>query len=337
MLRREALAMRSLCHPNVVQILGVVLDHHAYVAILLELAEFGSLRDMMDDHAPLLLRRPDAQLRLALQIAQGMAFLHSRKPPVLHHDLKSANVLLFAGPAAAADAADAADGAAGLRGGAVDGEPCSASPAASAYGLTAGQSVSSISAGQSVSSISAGQSVSSIDELSVGRLCAKLCDFGLASGHVGDGIGMTALQTTRRSHNGGGTGGGTLAYTAPEAFAEEYALPSEVYSYGILIWELLTCEVPWAAPAANGRPYVAATLMHAVCHGTRPPLPKGVAESVLGGLAQRCWHASPTARPDFNQVVVQVQLGLRQSMIRSTRGWERLRRVQGTGDRLRGS
>ena len=43
--------MRQLSHPNIVQILGVVLDHKGLaVALLMELADYGSLRDAMDDH-----------------------------------------------------------------------------------------------------------------------------------------------------------------------------------------------------------------------------------------------------------------------------------------------
>jgi len=36
----------------------------------------------------------ELRIRIALDIAQGMLFLHSSHPPVLHHDLKSLNVLI---------------------------------------------------------------------------------------------------------------------------------------------------------------------------------------------------------------------------------------------------
>ena len=38
------------------------------------------------------------QRQLAAGIATGMAFLHAQPKPVLHHDLKSANILLFDAP-----------------------------------------------------------------------------------------------------------------------------------------------------------------------------------------------------------------------------------------------
>ena len=255
--RREALAMRRLAHPNVVQILGVILDHPGYVALLMERADYGSLRDALDDHGALVAAKADVQLRLALHIAEGMAYLHAREPPMLHHDLKSANVLLFAGPGGAQTAR---------------GPP-------------------------------------QLDEGSVRHLQAKLCDFGLASG-LGTSHGATALQSTRTN----GAGGGTLAYSAPEAFSDEYVLASEVYSYAIILWEVITSKIPWVTNPANGKPYTQATLMHAVLSGKRPELPDGLANSVLGGLAQRCWQGSAAARPSFEMVRRHLQLGLRQSM-----------------------
>lgn len=33
-------------------------------------------------------------LRIAYQVAVGMSYLHSRNPPIVHRDLKSANILL---------------------------------------------------------------------------------------------------------------------------------------------------------------------------------------------------------------------------------------------------
>lgn len=83
MLRREALAMRGLSHPNVVDLLGIVLDHKAWVALLMEHAEYGSLRDALDDHAGVLAGHPTARLRIALDVAHGMAYLHALEPPIL--------------------------------------------------------------------------------------------------------------------------------------------------------------------------------------------------------------------------------------------------------------
>ncbi len=36
----------------------------------------------------------DASMKLALQFVDGVQFLHTRKPPIVHRDLKSLNIVL---------------------------------------------------------------------------------------------------------------------------------------------------------------------------------------------------------------------------------------------------
>lgn len=242
--RREALALRSLTHPNIVETLGLISDRPSYVAILMELADFGSLRAILDaPHASVLLSHPQAQMRAVLDVAKGMAYLHGQAPPILHHDLKSANILVFGrGP--------------------------------------------------------------SLDSSSVLTLVAKLCDFGMVSG-------LGNVSSTLQSTRVGGGGAGTLAYTAPEAFDDRYGAPAEVYAYGIIVWEVLTGQVPWASNPATSKPYTHGALVRAVMSGERPPLPGAVdgagasdgpvAARLLAPLAARCWVGDPASRPLFDR------------------------------------
>jgi len=39
-----------------------------------------------------------ARLQMAVDVAEGMAFLHSREPPLIHRDLKSHNLFVQEGP-----------------------------------------------------------------------------------------------------------------------------------------------------------------------------------------------------------------------------------------------
>ena len=84
--------MQSLKHhPNIVQLRGAALgDGTAW--IVMELASDGN----MSDYPPLSRAPVDPRLLCAayLQIALGLAYLHSRSPPVLHLDLKHNNVLV---------------------------------------------------------------------------------------------------------------------------------------------------------------------------------------------------------------------------------------------------
>ena len=97
--KREVDALRRLVHPNVVRLHGVVVDEQSSVGMLLELAPRGSLRNLLDSSPAEVVSRDAVQMELAANVAAAMAFLHAQTPPVLHHDLKSGNVLVFAGEA----------------------------------------------------------------------------------------------------------------------------------------------------------------------------------------------------------------------------------------------
>lgn len=86
----EAGMMAILRHPNVLQLFGCSLTAQA-IWIVSELCSLGSLRQVLDDQErelPLELR-----VNLALQVAEGMVYLHTQDPPIIHRDLKSHNIL----------------------------------------------------------------------------------------------------------------------------------------------------------------------------------------------------------------------------------------------------
>ena len=87
----EAGMMAILRHPNVLQLFGCSLTAQA-IWIVSELCSLGSLRQLLDDHE----RSLPVQLRvnLALQVAEGMTYLHNQDPPIIHRDLKSHNIFV---------------------------------------------------------------------------------------------------------------------------------------------------------------------------------------------------------------------------------------------------
>ena len=97
-LRRDILALVGIRHPRVVTMLGVTeldVEGERGVCLVMELMELGSLWDLLHNRAfPL---HADTALGFLEGVAQGMRFLHGALPPVLHCDLKSANVLVDAG------------------------------------------------------------------------------------------------------------------------------------------------------------------------------------------------------------------------------------------------
>jgi hypothetical protein len=92
---REARLGLRLEHPNLVQLYGVLQIPARGLALVLELAEGGSLRAVLDDVAGQPQLGWPVRLRWLVGISAGVAKLHSLLPqPIIHRDLKAANVLL---------------------------------------------------------------------------------------------------------------------------------------------------------------------------------------------------------------------------------------------------
>ncbi|KAL7522272.1 hypothetical protein ACHAWX_006965 [Stephanocyclus meneghinianus] len=87
----EAGMMAILRHPNVLQLFGCSLTAQA-IWIVSELCSLGSLRQVLDDRERTL--PMDVRLNLALQVAEGMSYLHTQDPPIIHRDLKSHNIFV---------------------------------------------------------------------------------------------------------------------------------------------------------------------------------------------------------------------------------------------------
>jgi len=90
MLLREFRALQQAQHPHVVRMYGVVVEE---LVLLMELSQLGSLRCLLTTSPALVLNSQPAQFSLFIGIARGMAFLHDQN--ILHHDLKSDNVLVW--------------------------------------------------------------------------------------------------------------------------------------------------------------------------------------------------------------------------------------------------
>lgn len=89
---------------------------------------------------------------------------------------------------------------------------------------------------------------------------------------------------------------GTPNYMAPEFIqGEEYDLPVDVYSFGIILWEMFTEEVPFAGKESHN------IIFMVVIQHTRPPLPEGIPEN-LKKLIEMCWAQDPQERPTFEQI-----------------------------------
>lgn len=113
----------------------------------------------------------------------------------------------------------------------------------------------------------------------------KVADFGVARVKTMDGSSMTAET-------------GTYRWMAPEVISHQhYNHKCDVFSYGILLWELVS---------GGDIPYPGYTPLQAavgvVQRGLRPTIPPSC-HPVIAQVMQYCWQPDPNARPEFEQIV----------------------------------
>ncbi|XP_020218062.1 serine/threonine-protein kinase STY46 isoform X3 [Cajanus cajan] len=156
--RKEIDIMKRLRHPNVLLFMGAVYSQER-LAIVTELLPRGSLfKNLHSNNQTLDIRR---RLRMALDVARGMNYLHHRNPPIVHRDLKSSNLL--------------------------------------------------------------------VDK----NWTVKVGDFGLSR------LKDATLLTTK-------SGRGTPQWMSPEVLRNEPSNEkSDVFSFGVILWELMTQSIPW--------------------------------------------------------------------------------------------
>lgn len=119
-------------------------------------------------------------------------------------------------------------------------------------------------------------------------LGVKLADFGLAK------VYHSVTRDSMRSMEGG-----TKSYMPPEAFSLAYkpTQASDVYSYGILLWSIITGEQPYNNAMSS-------LVQLRIPEGDRPSL-EGVDQGQAPGLGdlvelmKECWDRAPALRPSF--------------------------------------
>jgi len=81
---------KSLCHPNIVRYLGQEINKDS-MCLFLEYVAGGSVMKMLRDFGPLQGKVLQKATHGALE---GLAYLHNHNPPVVHRDIKGANLLV---------------------------------------------------------------------------------------------------------------------------------------------------------------------------------------------------------------------------------------------------
>eukprot|EP00204_Picochlorum_oklahomense_P000828 CAMPEP_0118797768 /NCGR_PEP_ID=MMETSP1161-20130426/255_1 /TAXON_ID=249345 /ORGANISM="Picochlorum oklahomensis, Strain CCMP2329" /LENGTH=474 /DNA_ID=CAMNT_0006724985 /DNA_START=53 /DNA_END=1477 /DNA_ORIENTATION=- len=114
------------------------------------------------------------------------------------------------------------------------------------------------------------------------NMTAKLIDFGRVS--------------INAPHMAKSEGMSTIAYASPEIMSDGYtSKASDIFSLGVLIWEVWTGERAWD----DARP---AQILYAICEGKRLPIPEDMPTALVEVL-HRCWLLDPDDRPTVEEIV----------------------------------
>ncbi|XP_050378628.1 probable serine/threonine-protein kinase SIS8 [Argentina anserina] len=207
--RSEVRIMKRLRHPNVVLFMGAI-TRAPNLSIVTEFLPRGSLYRLL--HRPNNQLDERRRLRMALDAARGMNYLHNCTPVIVHRDLKSPNLL--------------------------------------------------------------------VDK----NWVVKVCDFGLS--RMKNSTFLSSRSTA-----------GTAEWMAPEVLRNE---PSDekcdVFSYGVILWELSTMQQPWGG--MNPMQVVGAVgFQH-----RRLDIPNDI-DPAIADLIQKCWQTDPKLRPSFAQIM----------------------------------
>lgn len=120
------------------------------------------------------------------------------------------------------------------------------------------------------------------------NLHVKVCDFGLSAVKEN---GTEKLQDTDSVP-------GTPLWMAPEVLmGKPFDASSDVYSFGIVLWEMVTKEEVYPEFTSFG------AFKRAICYKHhRPTIPAGTTPS-LAALMERCWHREASQRPTFGEII----------------------------------
>ncbi|PNX96557.1 PAS domain-containing/tyrosine kinase family protein, partial [Trifolium pratense] len=214
--KKEVDIMKRLRHPNVLLFMGAIYSQEKH-AIVTELLPRGSLfRTLHKNNQTFDIRR---HLRMALDVARGMNYLHHRNPPIVHRDLKSSNLL--------------------------------------------------------------------VDK----NWNVKVGDFGLSK------LKDATLLTTK-------SGRGTPQWMAPEVLRSEPSNEkSDVFSYGVVLWEIMTQSIPWKD--LNSLQVVGIVGFM----DRRLDLPEGL-DPHVASIINDCWQSDPEQRPSFEELIQRMMLAI---------------------------
>jgi len=119
-------------------------------------------------------------------------------------------------------------------------------------------------------------------------LVVKVCDFGLARFKLDN-------QSVRSFV-------GTASWVAPEVIMSRagYTSKADVYSFGVVLWQIYARTQPYPNMHATQ------VLFQVAREGLRPKIPNSCPPEI-SALIERCWAHNPARRPNFAEIVTELE------------------------------
>jgi len=88
---------------------------------------------------------------------------------------------------------------------------------------------------------------------------------------------------------------GPIKWMAPESIEKRiYSVKSDVFSFGVVIWEIITRKQPWETLTGG-------QVSHKVIIGERMEIPSNCSKD-LHEIIESCWKQNPEERPNFSTI-----------------------------------
>uniref|UniRef100_A0A7S0VEK4 Protein kinase domain-containing protein n=1 Tax=Polytomella parva TaxID=51329 RepID=A0A7S0VEK4_9CHLO len=276
--RTELNVLQKVHHPHTVQFLGAVTNQKPFM-IVTEYMVGGSLYDLFKTgKVPILWR----SIQIALDMARGLAYLHSRSPQaVIHRDLKPAN-LMFGGPKVynSYHRQQCWDETGVLK--------------IADFGLSKSLKLAKPRRGGSTFNSSIGNR--SMEGLTPDSSVQKNGDSSIISGISGGSQAFTpSYKLTGET--------GSYRFMAPEVFRHElYNNKVDVYSFAMICFQLFDGMPPyWNMDPVEAARNASLRDMRPTW-GSSPTHSQPVPENIKS-LVEICWAADHNVRPEFMDVV----------------------------------
>ena len=135
---------------------------------------------------------------------------------------------------------------------------------------------------------------------------AKICDFGLS--RVRQEVSVTSTVSANAV--------GTNAWNAPELFGfkPKYSFASDIYAYGMILWEIATRETPYKDVIDPNE------IRIGVAAGNREEIPATCPPDYKEAI-ERCWAQTPEKRPQAGQVAQVLQAQLDAAKASAVKSW----------------